>query len=74
MSRRFKNKGSALSYAHPRESRQDAELRRMVKLIRNQQELEAILQQTKPEMREACFRRVENLLTFKAVNPFREVR
>ena len=73
MSRRFKDKGSALSYAHPRESRQDADLRRMVKLIRNQQELEMLLQQCKPEMRDRCFQRVEGLLTFKAVNPYRTV-
>ena len=71
MSHRFKSK-QGIAYVHPRENRQNAELRRMARGILSQEHLDAIMLQVKPEMRDVCYLRVIAFVKFKARPDYRE--
>lgn len=52
-------------HAHGVTIKQELDLRRMARLIRSESQLQAILAQTRPELRVACLDRIRGFLGFK---------
>ena len=64
MSHRFKSKRTPTTYAPKRTGKNEFQLRKMARLIKDQDQLNSIMAQTRPEMREAGFRRIQPFLSF----------